>query len=64
MSHENLPPLDVRQRYTVSETLGYLRIGRKYLYGLIAAGEIPVIKEGRRTFIPGAAIAERSRVPD
>jgi excisionase family DNA binding protein len=61
MTQTHLPPLDERQRYSVPEACGYLRIGRKYLYDLIAAGELPVIKDGRRTFVPGSAIAARSR---
>jgi hypothetical protein len=52
------------QRYTINEACRYLRKCRVSLYQDIKAGLIPVIKEGSRTFIPGAAIAERSRIPE
>jgi Helix-turn-helix domain len=57
-----LPPLDIRQRYTIDETGAYLRQSRAKTYNDIAAGKLPVIKDGKRTYIPGSAIAERSRV--
>ena len=58
-----LPPLDPLQRYTVNESCRYLRKCRASLYRDIADGKIPIIKEGRRTYVPGAAIVERSRIP-
>jgi excisionase family DNA binding protein len=57
-----LPALDERQRYTVEESLDYLRVSRARLYENINAGEITAIKDGRRTFIPGSEIARLSRV--
>jgi hypothetical protein len=51
------------QRYTVNESCRYLRKCRASLYRDIADGKIPIIKEGRRTYVPGAAIVERSRIP-
>ena len=59
-----LPPLDPLQRYVVEESLAYLRISRQRLYEKIRAGEIKVVKDGRRTYIPGTEIAAHSRVPD
>ena len=55
-------PLDERQRYAVTEALEYLRLSRARLYDKIAAGEIKVIKDGARTFVPGSEIARLSRV--
>jgi len=55
-----LPPLDVQQRYTISESSAYLRQSRARTYQQIAAGELEIIKDGSRTYVPGRAIAERS----
>jgi excisionase family DNA binding protein len=60
MKSHTLPPLDERQRYTVPEGCAYLRRSRASIYNLIAAGELRVIKEGRRTFIPGSEIVRLS----
>jgi hypothetical protein len=57
-----LPALDTAQRYSVAEALAYLRTSRASLYKLIAAGNLRVIKEGKRTFCPGSEIAKLSRV--
>ena len=56
----NLPPLDLVQRYTINETNLYLRQSRAKTYKDIKAGKLAFIKDGRRTYIPGAAIAARS----
>jgi excisionase family DNA binding protein len=60
MNAHNLPPLDPLQRYTITETCGYLRQSRGKTYNDIRAGKLPVIKDGARTYIPGTAIAARS----
>jgi excisionase family DNA binding protein len=57
-----LAQLDEKQRYTVDESLEYLRLSRARLYEKIQAGELTAIKDGRRTFIPGSEIARLSRV--
>jgi excisionase family DNA binding protein len=57
-----LPPFDQSLRYTVDEAALYLRCSRAHLYRLIKIEELPTIQDGRRTYVPGAAIAERSRV--
>ena len=62
MKAHNLPPLDVLQRYTIIETCAYLRKCRASVYADINNGTLPVIKDGRRTYIPGSAIAERSSI--
>jgi excisionase family DNA binding protein len=57
-----LAPLDLNQRYTIPEAALYLRVSRAYLYRLIRAKQVRTIADGRRTFVPGAEIAARSRV--
>jgi excisionase family DNA binding protein len=57
---ENLPPLDVRQRYTIDESAAYLRESRSRVYEKIADGTLKTIKDGRRRYIPGSEIARQS----
>lgn len=57
-----LPPLDEKQRYSIEETIAYLRSSRMTIYKLLAAGEIKSITLGRRRFIPGSEIARLSSV--
>lgn len=57
----HLPPLDERQRYSIEESTYYLRQSRARLYERIAAGELKIIKDGRRTYVPGSEIARLSR---
>jgi excisionase family DNA binding protein len=64
MPKPTIPPLDVLQRYTINEACSYLRVSRATLYKCIHAGKLPIIKEGRRTFVPGRVIAERSAPPE
>ena len=56
-----LAPLDPLQRYSIEETNAYLRQSRAKTYEDIASGKLTVIKDGKRTYVPGSAIAERSR---
>ena len=56
-----LAPLDVNQRYAIREAAEYLRISRARLYQKIAAGEIRLLKDGRRSYVPGSAIAAASK---
>jgi excisionase family DNA binding protein len=65
MSRKSTPlaPLDPRQRYSIDEACGYLRISRDYLYNLIREGAIRTIRDGRRQFVPGIEIAQRSALP-
>lgn len=56
-----LPPLDPLQRYTVLETLSYLRTSRQSLYTLINDRALKVIKQGARTYIPGTEIVRLSQ---
>ncbi len=45
---EPLPKLDPLQRYTVEETIRYLRSSRASLYRDIAQGRLLTIQEGAR----------------
>ena len=53
--HEN-------QRYTIPESIALLRSSRATVYKLIDSGRLATIKEGRRRYVPGSAIAALSRV--
>jgi hypothetical protein len=55
-----LPPVDPNQRYEVEEARAYLRQSRSKTYSDIAAGALKVIKDGKRTYIPGSEIVRRS----
>jgi excisionase family DNA binding protein len=57
-----LPPLDPQQRYTVEETIRYLRSSRNTVYRDIAQGRLLTIKQGKRRYIPGSEIARMSAV--
>ena len=59
-----LPPLDRLQRYTIPESCRYLRKCRAAVYADIRDGKIRIIKDGRRTYVPGSEIASRSAVPE
>ena len=61
IDHAHLAPLDTNQRYEIPEACNYLRVSRAKVYQQIRAGEIRVIKSGRRVHIPGAEIARLSR---
>ena len=62
MDFPKLPPLDPNQRYSVEECNAYLRQSRAKTWRDVKEGKLPVIRDGRRTYIPGSAILERSRV--
>ena len=62
MSKQPLAPLDLKQRYSINEANAYLRQSRAKTYQDIKAGKLPIIKDGRRTYIPGTAIAARSEI--
>ncbi len=59
-----LAPLDPQQRYSIPEASAYLRQSRSKTYMDISAGTLVIIKDGKRTYIPGTVIAERSRAHD
>ncbi len=49
------------QRYEIPEAAEALRISRSRIYAKIKAGELSVIKDGRRSFISGAEIIRASQ---
>jgi len=55
-----LQPLDEKQRYTIPEANAYLRQSRATTYQQINAGTLASIKDGKRRYVPGWAIAKRS----
>jgi hypothetical protein len=55
-----LPPLDPHQRYSINEAIAYLRSSRYSVYRDVKAGRLPLLKDGRRSYIPGAALIARS----
>jgi hypothetical protein len=57
------PPLDTHQRYSVPEALALLRTSRKTFYDLVKTQRVAVIKEGKRTYVPGTEIARLSAAP-
>jgi hypothetical protein len=59
----SLPPLDPTQRFTIEETIRYLRSSRASVYKDIREGKLRIIKERSRTYVPGSEIARRSAVP-
>jgi len=58
-----LPPIDVLQRYPIEEAILYLRQSRARTYKQIKCGELRVIKDGKRAYIPGSEIARKSTLP-
>src|ERR1700733_15385961 len=61
---QTLPPVDVTQRYTIAEATSYLRISHASVYKEINASRIKVLKQGKRTVVPGSEIARLSRLED
>ena len=56
--------MDVAQRYTIKEATSYLRISHASIYKEINARRLRVLKNGKRTFVPGSEIARLSRLED
>lgn len=63
-SIRTLPPIDLRQRYTIFEAAAYLRISRDYVYKLMRAGRLRTIRDGSRRYVPGTELARLSTLPD
>jgi hypothetical protein len=57
------PPLEPHRRYTIPAASGLLSQSRAKTYLDIRAGVLAVIKDGRRTYIPGTEIIRRSTLP-
>jgi Helix-turn-helix domain len=63
MTRSTLLQLDPLQRYTVPEASELLRQCRAKTYQDIQAGRIQIIKDGKRTYVPGSEIIRRSTIP-
>jgi hypothetical protein len=57
------PVLDPRQRYTIAEANALLRQSNSKTFEQIKAGELKVIRDGGRTYVPGSEIVQRSTLP-
>ncbi len=57
------PSLDPLQRYSIPETNVLLRQSNARTYQQIKTGELRVIKDGARTYVPGSEIVRRSALP-
>jgi len=57
-----LPPVDLNQRYDALMASAYLKQCLATTRKQIKDGTLQTKREGRRVYVPGAAIAERSRV--
>ncbi len=59
------PPafIDPLQRYSIPETNAFLRQSNARTYKQIKIGELRVIKDGDRTYVPGSEIVRRSTLP-
>lgn len=53
---------DERLVYSVAEAGALLGISRAFAYELVARGELPVIRLGRRRLVPKAALSALTRV--
>jgi hypothetical protein len=58
------PPgaIDIYRRYSVHDTNVLLSQSNSKTYEDIAAGRLKVIKDGKRTYIPGSEIVRRSTI--
>lgn len=55
-----LPPIDPNQRYQIDEANAYLRQSRAKTYNDITAGNLKVIRDGARVYVPGTELIRRS----
>jgi hypothetical protein len=58
-----LPPLEPHRRYPIPAASELLSQSRAKTYLDIRAGTLAVIKDGRRTYVPGTEIIRRSTLP-
>jgi hypothetical protein len=56
--------IDPNQRWTLAEANAILRQSPAKTFADIKAGKLRVIKDGRRTYVPGSELIRRSRLPD
>jgi hypothetical protein len=53
--------LDENRRYPLPLAAAYLGISRAWLFVKIRRGEIKILKDASRTFVPGSEIVRHSR---
>jgi excisionase family DNA binding protein len=58
---ETLAQLDALQRYTIDEACAYLRASRARVYAKVKAGQLSIIKDGRRSYVAGSEIIRASQ---
>jgi hypothetical protein len=59
-----VPPLiDSNQRYPIAESSAILRQSIAKTYTDIKRGDLRIIKDGARTYIPGSELIRRSTLP-
>jgi hypothetical protein len=58
-----LAPIDPNRRYSIPVSLEYLDICRARLYQKVKAGQIRLIKDGSRSYVPGAELIRASTLP-
>lgn len=56
--------VDPNRRYPVDQGFRLLGVSRSHGYSKIARGELRVIRDGRRVFIPGTEIVRLSTLPN
>jgi hypothetical protein len=56
--------VDPNQRFSLTEAAALLRQSESQTYVDMKAGNLRVIREGRRTYVPGTEIVRRSRLPE
>jgi len=54
-------PVNPSCRYDVDTAMAYLGISRSRFYAKVRAGELAIVRDGRRTFVCGAEIARLSQ---
>jgi excisionase family DNA binding protein len=58
------PNMDPKLFYSISETCGLLSLGRTKLYELIASGELPLRKVGKKSLVAAADLTRwAARLP-
>jgi len=59
------PPavLDPNQRYSLAESAAALRLSLPAVYRKMADGQLPVIRDGGRTFVHGTVLIRHSADP-
>jgi hypothetical protein len=57
----SLAVLDAQHRYSINESIAYLRSSRASIYADINSGRLSTIRDGGRVYILGSELIRRSR---